>query len=273
VEAFWASTGNEKLVYSFPSYSATEVHRNGKLFRTAGAGYPPQDVRTVLREVQQPMPAESEIDASQPQIEKINFGKAQLECIMLAKPIEGLAKAPMGLFPTYCFDEGKSILRADYNFGTQLVIRNGIGTFQHRNLATEIVISENKVQAVKGEVSVLRTQQVTDADLATDGLQVIDANAPVKVAGGLVAGLILSRVDPVYPVSAKNNNVQGVVVMRAVIGTDGHIHDLQVIYSPDPDLAVAALTAVRQWTYRPYMLNGVPVEIDTTINVKFTFGP
>ncbi len=188
VEAFWAGVGKEKLVYSFPSYSATEVHANGKLFRTDGASDPPQDIRTVLREVQQPMPTESEIDASQPQIDKVNFGKVPLECIMLARPIEGMAKIPTGLFPTYCFDAGKSILRADYNFGTQLVVRNRIGTFQQRNLATEIAISENNVQAAKGEVVVLQTQQVTDADLATDGLRVIDANTPVKVAGGVVAG-------------------------------------------------------------------------------------
>jgi len=62
------------------------------------------------------------------------------------------------------------------------------------------------------------------------------------------------------------------VVLHAVIGKDGHIHDLQVLSSPASDLTSAAEDAVRQWTYRPYTLLGDPVEVETTINVNFTFG-
>jgi protein TonB len=58
-----------------------------------------------------------------------------------------------------------------------------------------------------------------------------------------------------------------------VIGRDGHILLLRVVSSPDPSLAVSAIAAVRQWNYRPYMLNGVPVEVETTINVNFTVSP
>ena len=67
-------------------------------------------------------------------------------------------------------------------------------------------------------------------------------------------------------------HVQGTVVLHAQIGIDGHIHALQVVSSPDTELAAAAMDAVRQWTYRPYMLAGAPVAVDTTINVNFTFG-
>jgi len=65
------------------------------------------------------------------------------------------------------------------------------------------------------------------------------------------------------------NLVEGTVVLRAVIGKDGVVRDLHVESSPSDDLSQAALTAVQQWTYRPYLLSGEPVEIDTTINVNF----
>src|SRR6185437_11628475 len=98
-------------------------------------------------------------------------------------------------------------------------------------------------------------------------------DAPVKIGSGVAAGRILAQAQPVYPARAKANHSQGLVVMHAVIGTDGHMRDLQVMSSPDPDLAIAAIAAVRQWTYHPYLLNGVPVAVETTINVNFTFGP
>jgi protein TonB len=59
------------------------------------------------------------------------------------------------------------------------------------------------------------------------------------------------------------------VVLQAVIGKDGTIQNLRVV-SGHPMLAQAALDAVKQWRYKPYYLNGEPVDVDTTINVNFT---
>lgn len=60
--------------------------------------------------------------------------------------------------------------------------------------------------------------------------------------------------------------------MHAIIGRDGHIRSLRLISAADPSLAVSAIAAVRRWTYQPYVLNGTPTEVDTTITVNFTFG-
>lgn len=57
--------------------------------------------------------------------------------------------------------------------------------------------------------------------------------------------------------------------MAARIGRDGRIHALKVISSPDADLAIASLAAVRQWTYKPYLFNGMPVDVNTLITVNF----
>jgi TonB family protein len=227
----------------------------------------------LLSEATHPMPTKDEVEHAEPQMGKQTFGKVPLDCIMLSQPIKGLKSAPTGLFPTYCLDPGKDALRVTFNFGTQLVVRNSIGTFQQRFVSTDMTVYLAGVEAAKGQVIILRAQDVAGADLATDGLQQGSGNgSPVKVSSGTIAGMALKQPQPFYPAMAKARHATGTVVLRAVIGTDGNIYDLSVVSSPDPDLAVAAVAAVRQWQYRPYLFSGEPVEVETTINVNFTFG-
>ena len=80
--------------------------------------------------------------------------------------------------------------------------------------------------------------------------------------------MIKTRIDPAYPAEAIKNHVSGTVVLLATIGTNGGVEALRVISGP-ASLQQAALDAVRQWTYRPYLLNNTPVEVETTINVIF----
>jgi TonB family protein len=91
----------------------------------------------------------------------------------------------------------------------------------------------------------------------------------VRVSQGVSAGLIISKVPPIYPPSARSARIQGSVVMNALISRTGDIVSVNVI-SGDPMLAPAALDAVKQWKYRPYMLNGSAVEVETTVTVNFT---
>ncbi|HLH08066.1 MAG TPA: TonB family protein [Terriglobales bacterium] len=92
---------------------------------------------------------------------------------------------------------------------------------------------------------------------------------PVQVSTGVSQGLLLRQVKPVYPPIAIAAHVQGKVVLQAVIGKDGTIQNLHVI-SGHPMLIRPAMDAVQQWRYRPYLLNGEPVEVETQIQVTFT---
>jgi protein TonB len=84
----------------------------------------------------------------------------------------------------------------------------------------------------------------------------------------MMEGSLIRRVEPQYPVIAKNMGVQGTVVLAAVISREGTIEQLQVVRG-HPLLVQAALRAVREWRYRPYILNDAPVEVDTQITVNF----
>jgi len=90
---------------------------------------------------------------------------------------------------------------------------------------------------------------------------------PPRISRAMEAYLV-HRVQPDYPALAKAARIQGQVLLRAVIARDGSIENLRVI-SGHPMLVSAAVNAVRQWRYRPYFLNGEPVEVDTQITVNF----
>jgi protein TonB len=86
-----------------------------------------------------------------------------------------------------------------------------------------------------------------------------------------VAGLLIYKVTPQYPAIAKAAGVGGTVILQAMISKDGTIENLRVVSGPAM-LQQAALDAVKMWRYRPYLLNGVPLEVETTVNVVFTMG-
>ena len=90
----------------------------------------------------------------------------------------------------------------------------------------------------------------------------------MTITAGISQGLLVTQVPPVYPPLAREARIQGTVGLQAIIGTDGAVESLELV-SGHPMLAPAAIEAVKQWKYRPYLLNGVPIEVRTTINVNF----
>ncbi len=99
----------------------------------------------------------------------------------------------------------------------------------------------------------------------------VKAAAPqrVRVSSGVAAGQLISKTTPNYPPLARQARIQGSVLLSAIIGKDGTIQNLKVL-SGHPMLTQSALDAVKQWRYKPYLLNGDPVEVETQVQVNFT---
>jgi protein TonB len=91
----------------------------------------------------------------------------------------------------------------------------------------------------------------------------------IRISQGVTNGLLIRKVELSYPTLAKAARIQGDVVLKAIIDKEGNIQDLQLV-TGHPMLVQAAIDAVRQWHYRPYLLNGQAVEVETTIRVIFT---
>ncbi len=92
---------------------------------------------------------------------------------------------------------------------------------------------------------------------------------PVRVGGMLEATKLIKAVKPVYPPELRRRGVEGTVQLQGVISKDGALTNVRVISSPDAGLTQAATDAVKQWLYKPTMLNGEPVEMLTTVDVNF----
>jgi TonB family protein len=91
----------------------------------------------------------------------------------------------------------------------------------------------------------------------------------IRVGGNVQAANLLSQTPTAYPALAKAARVQGTVRFEATIGKDGRVENLQLVSGP-PLLVQAAMESVRQWTYKPTLLNGQPVSVITTVDVNFT---
>jgi TonB family protein len=127
-----------------------------------------------------------------------------------------------------------------------------------------------KPYLLNGEPQEVETVVLVNFHLAPDGTTKVDlVPDPIRVSAGVISSLSIYKVNPVYPPDAKAAGIQGAVVLRAMLGKDGSVEALQVVSGP-PALTPSALDAVKQWTYKPYMLNGQPVEVETTITVNYT---
>lgn len=207
--------------------------------------------------------------------EEVKFGTAQAPCAMLLPKGLRMDFDPVepGLFPTYCFDPTAPVLVARLAWGAPTIGYGRFVLFHGHPLAGSVTEYESGKKILSAKLEGINDISVDDPALtappeATDkpGLQ------NVGVASGVMAGKRLVGSNPVYPQQAKENRTSGTVVLSALIGMDGRIHNLHLVSAPALSLAVAAIQAVQAWTYQPYLLNGHPVEVETQINVVFQLG-
>jgi len=268
VEA-WHSGKLYKTIYTFGESTRTSLHNIDGSYESHSGPETPALADAILDAFLDPGPSLQDFEGTSLDIRHQSFGKVTLDCIMLSRHMTDVDHAPMGLFPTYCLDQSGEELRASYNFGSQSLLRNDIGNFQGRDVSTHFSLVQGRVTVADAKVATLTTFTPT-ADFFLPGSSAAQFySAYARVSGGIIAGMRLTFVQPIYPESAKRNRVSGTVVLHAVISRDGHIYSLFPVAGPDPDLTIAAIAAVRQWTYKPYLLNGSPTRVDTTITINF----
>lgn len=272
IEEWWAAPRQRVIAYTLPEYTGKYVQNSTGEFWSKAPGSPSYLANILLTQVVHPMPSDDKINQATPDLRKQSFGKVSLDCIMLTHPIKNVAYLPLGLYPTYCFDTGKDSLRATYSLGSMSIVRNMMGTFQGHSVPTAMRINEGANAAASAQIVELKglhvdpTQFVPSNDMQPTG-------SMAMISGSVMAGTIMKKGAPVYPESARQRHMSGAVVLRALIGRDGRIQSLEIASTPDADLGLSALAAVQLWTYQPYLHNGEPIEVDTTITVHYDFGP
>jgi TonB family protein len=215
-------------------------------------------------------------------VEIDNAGIANL-CVALVPSSAAVhfhADSLQGVGTAYCFDSQAPVLVSTLMNHTVTNSYSHIQKFQDRNIAGHIDISyvgEKRVEADLEESTEIEPDDAafTPAPDATEPV-VKKVTVPITsiqnggINAGITPGALLERVPLIYPPEARAARISGTVVIQAIIGKDGILKNPRVLSSPDDSLSQAALDCVRQWRYRPYLLNGSPVEVQTTINVEFT---
>lgn len=212
--------------------------------------------------------------------QSVPVGGETLPCVVatLQWIVNGRPQAPASSEgERYCFDPTSHALLISVSNTIGAEYRQIVKT-QNHYIPREVISFAGNARLFTFSVETLDAVPEVDAVMkpAADAV-LISAPGPQSNAGGPVAtgvavGHLVKKVQPDYPEIAKMQRVQGVVVLAATISKEGRIENLEVIASPSPLLTGSALDAVKRWEYQPYLLNGEPVEVETTINVVFALG-
>jgi len=158
------------------------------------------------------------------------------------------------------------------------VLKPGFAVYR----APQVVLEPGRDQTLTAKLDIGGINETVDvravgsakAAQAAEEAEAKSKTIRVRIGGSVEAAKVITKVQPVYPQSAKAAGAQGSVLLHAVVGKDGTPLSLQVLNSQiNPDLARAAVEAVSQWRYQPTLLNGEPVEVDTVVTVNFTLLP
>jgi TonB family protein len=277
-EYWWASPTSHRSTWTRPSASHTDWYTSDGKHSYEATGEPLKYFEYKLESaLLSPIPDATELDPKKIRLdrENISSGADKFPCIMVIPlmPFHGqLQTVPLGLFPTYCFDPQLPVLRMRYSFGTVTTGFNHIVKVQDKYLAREILLYEGKRQILFASVDSITNLSPSDGMFIPPVGAAAPQAAPAQISPNVMTGMLIKKQAPIYPQDAKDARVSGTVVLHALIGMDGGIHDLQVVSAPWPSLVASAMWSVSHWEYKPYQLNGQPVDVETTITVIYSLG-
>lgn len=174
----------------------------------------------------------------------------------------------------YCFDPATLALLMTYSNEMTKQYSQLVKTQDHY-LARQVEVAMGRQKLFTASVESIEFLSSADANFSPPADATLELPAPIQPGddqGDISVGELVKKTQPVYPAIAKMAHEQGVVVIAAVIGADGRIHDPEVLASPSPMLAESAVDSVKKWEYRPYLVNGHAVEVETIVDVTFSLG-
>jgi TonB family protein len=265
-EEWWAAPDKYKIAYASPSFSQTQYITSGGTFFTGEQQWPNDGAAATATNLLDPLPrsgAEKRFAGRETKL-----GSVELNCLQQAAT--GPANSRMAMMTaTYCFSKISPAIRLIANGGRQIITFNDIVVFGGQYVARQISTMIDRLPQMT--VNVLALEPL---DVIRDAAFVPPADAKpaperrIAVAGGVIAGFRVGGNAPEYPAIAMDHGIKGTVALEVVISKEGAIKDLHVISGPSV-LQQAAVDAVKTWRYRPYLLNGAPVELQTEINIVF----
>ena len=270
-EEWWVSDSEWRSSYTSGGYTQTAYHTEKGMFLLGDQGPRPTLALEMTNEISSPFGGVNFLRQLTWVKDDTNSKPGRMTCIKTT--YEKRADLPVAQDGReYCFEATRPMLRISApGRGRGEILHNSLVQFQGRYLARELnLVVENKtlyrahVELVEGLSSVVDAEFEPPPDAKVYMPKVI-------LSAAVAQGQMIRPPQPVYPPHAKAAHVEGVVVIEATIGRDGHLHDPVALSGPE-ELRPAALEAAKYALYKPYLLNGVAVEVATTMNIIFRLG-
>ena len=200
----------------------------------------------------------------------LKMGPMSLTCVVGSLPYrsESDTKATAAN-EAYCIAPDTGLVRSVQAHNDRIAVLNNLVRLNTLYFARDIAVNERGKPRAKLHVTALEpSPKIAPDEFTLPGGSAEHADMPT-IPRSVIAGRILKKPDPIYPESARQRHVQGTVVLHGIIGKEGTIRDLELVSTPDDTLAESAMDAVRKWTYQPYLMDGKPTAVDTSITVNY----
>ena len=272
---WWASPDTYRSSWKRGGSERTDLHVKGEHYVAEKGGQISLLELRIEKELLAPLPKKDELNP-----EKVEFTRQEqtvrntkVPCVMVTPKMQSDAaaeKAPMGMFPTYCFSPSHPILVTYYAYGSTALVYDQVAEMQGMYLARSLTVFENRKHILSAKVDMLVSLKDGAKEFAVTPEMKLVKDRRINVSSGVAVGQLLKKVPPIYPQDAREKHISGVVVLEATIGVDGRVHELSAVSGPSPSLVAAAMGAVARWEYEPFVFQGELTEMHTNIDVIYT---
>lgn len=264
---------------------------NGKLAGVSDPDYQSTfPLGHVIADLFEPIPSQERLNRYTFKTTTLQVGGTKLSCVIGSLPYRAAAPSTdldfhpgviiarhdvveqTGTAPNevYCVDKDPAIVRIVEGHNGVTFAFNRIIRFGSVYVPGDITMMEKgKMRAHLHVDGIMAVPELTEKDIVLPPGDSREAEELSEAAKTAVPPRILHKVDPFYPPDAKQRHVQGTVVLHGLIAKDGHVRDLELVSAPDDALVDSAMSAVRNWVYSPYLVNGLAHEVDTQITVNY----
>jgi TonB family protein len=292
-EEFWAGPSKYKRIFATSNFNQVEYLTDAGIRRTGSPDSAPSELMTIVDQFLNPIPLDKDsIDAANLQIAKPSVGETKLLCVTVSQPrrttepasaIQARLTAEVISTESYCTDEQSPILRLQLaGGGISKFLRNSVVRFQDRYLPEVIEEYEGSSPAPKPMLTAKleKVEAITSIDEALF-TPPPDAMSPAKVITLSERETKPQRLhhpfpeyDYRYPGENRSVHLAGIIIISLRVQTDGHVSNLRVERVAGPrELQQASLDALRKWTYKPFIRNREPVEVDTEVTLVYSLTP
>ncbi len=267
-EEFWISERQYRISYSSPDFNQVLISNDKGLYRQGQEGTPKEAASMIRSVLTYGSVFSRDFSKDKLTLENKKVGAVDLKCIT----IEIKVQAGVPPFGVECLSFDHPILRLSLSAsGFLQTFYNKIGVFQGSYIGREIELRSATAPILRVHVDTLEALSGKTEELLSPNADATFSPRSITVPGSVIAGSIVKKVPPVYPETAKQRGIQGIVILHAVINREGKIRDLEPIIGPR-ELIYPSMDAVKRWEYHPYLRDGEPVEVETSINVIFSLG-